>query len=79
MYNIKWGFPRGSVVKNPPAIQETQETWVRSWVGKIPWKRAWQPTPVFFPGEAHGQRSLVVYSPYGHKESDRTEVTEHIT
>ena len=33
------------------------------WVGKIPWRRAWQPTPVFLPGESHGQRSLVVYSP----------------
>ena len=34
------------------------------WVGKILWRRAWQPTPVFFPGESHGQRSLVGYSPY---------------
>ena len=31
------------------------------WVGKIPWKRAWQPTPVFLPGESHGQKSLVGY------------------
>ena len=43
------------------------------WVGKIPWRRAWQPTPVFFPGEPHGQRSLVGYSPWGYKESDMTE------
>ena len=43
------------------------------WVGKIPWRRAWQPTPVFLPGESHGQRSLVGYSPWGHKESDTTE------
>ena len=35
----------------------------------------WQPTPVFLPGEAHGQRSLVGYSPWAHKESDMTEVT----
>ena len=41
--------------------------------GKIPWRRAWQPTPVFLPGEFHGQRSLVGYSPSGHKESDMTE------
>ena len=40
------------------------------WVGKIPWRRAWQPTPVFLPGESHGQRSLVGYSPWGHRESD---------
>ena len=44
------------------------------WVGKI-WRRAWQPSPVFFPGESHGQRSLVGYSPWGHKESDMTKGT----
>ena len=43
------------------------------WVGKIPWRREWQPTPVFLPGEYHGQRSLVGYSPWGCKESDTTE------
>ena len=43
------------------------------WVGKIPWRRKWQPTPVFLPGESHGQRSLVGFSPRGHKESDTTE------
>ena len=45
------------------------------WVEKIPWRRAWQPTPVFSPGESHGQRSLAGYSPWGHKESNMTEVT----
>ena len=39
----------------------------RPWVGKIPWRRKWQPTPVFLPGESHGQRSLMGYSPWGHK------------
>ena len=39
----------------------------------IPWRRAWQPTPVFLPGEFHGQRSLAGYSPWGHKENDMTE------
>ena len=34
-----------------------------SWVRKIPWRRKWQPTPVFFPGKSHGQRSLAGYSP----------------
>ena len=43
------------------------------WVRKIPWRRKWQPTPVLLPGESHGQRSLVGYSPEGHKESDATE------
>ena len=37
------------------------------WVRKIPWKRKWQPTPVFLPGKSHGQRSLAGYSPSGHK------------
>ena len=43
------------------------------WVRKIPWRRKHQPTPVILPGEFHGQRSLVGYSPWGHKESDTTE------
>ena len=43
------------------------------WVGMITWRNTWQPTPVFLPGESHGQRSLVGYGPYGHKESDMTE------
>ena len=43
------------------------------WFGKIPWRRKWQPTPVFLPGESHGQRSLVGYSPWGRKESDTAE------
>ena len=43
------------------------------WVGKIPWRRKWQPTPLFLPGEFHGQRSLAGYNPWGHKESDTAE------
>ena len=43
------------------------------WVGKMPWRRAWQLTPVFSPGESPGQRSLAGYSPCGHKELDVTE------
>ena len=49
------------------------------WVGKILWSRKWQPAPVFLPGESHGQRSLESYSPWGCKESDMTEATEHIS
>ena len=41
--------------------------------GSIPWRREWQPTPVLLPGQSHGQRSLVGYSPWGRKESDTTE------
>ena len=43
------------------------------WDGKIPWRRKWQPTPVFLPGEFCGQRSLAGYSPWGGKKSDATE------
>ena len=42
-------------------------------VGKIPWRGKWQPTPVFLPGESHGRRGLVGYSPQGCKKSDTTE------
>ena len=45
------------------------------WVRKSPWRRKWQPTPVFLPGKSHGERSLAGYSPWGHKESD---ITEHL-
>ena len=62
-------------ITNLPAMQET---WVQSWVGKILWRREWQPTPVFLPGEPHGQRSVAGYSPWGHKESDTTERLTHM-
>ena len=58
------------MVKSPPGMQETQ---VDLRVGKIPWRRAWQPTPVFLPRKFHGQRSLAGYSPCGCKELDMTE------
>ena len=50
-----------------------------SWVGKIPWRRKWQPTPVFLPGEFCGQRSLAGYSLQGHKELYTTDHTHHTT
>ena len=65
------------MVKNPPANARDIETWVQSLVGKIPWRRTWQPTPVFLPGGSHGQKSLASYSPQGHKESGMTEATLH--
>ena len=58
------------MVQNLPAMQETR---VKLWVRKIPWRREWLPTPVFWPGEFHEQRSLAAYSLWGHKESDTTE------
>ena len=54
-----WASVVVQMVKNLPAVQET---WVDPWIGKIPWRRAWQPTPVFLPGESHGQRTLTGYS-----------------
>ena len=46
------------------------------WVGKIPWRRKWQPTPVLLPGESHGRSNLVGYRPWDLKELDMTGVTE---
>ena len=48
-------------------------------VRKITWRKAWQPTPVFLAGEWHGERSLTGYHPWGHRESDMTEATQHST
>ena len=58
------------MVEDLPAMPQT---WVWSLGLEDPWRREWQPTPVFLPGEFHGQRSLVDYSPQGHKELNTTE------
>ena len=65
-----WATQVVQVVKKCLPMQETEEMWIQSWVRKIPWRRKWQPAPVFLPEESHGQRSLVGYGPWGHKESD---------
>ena len=57
------GLPGGSVAKDP-----LQVTKFRSLGTEIPWRREWQPTPVFLPGKSHGQRGLEGYSPWGCKE-----------
>ena len=58
------GFPGGIVVKNPPVNAGRHKRHrFDPWVRKIPWRRAQQPTPVFLPGESHGQRGLAGYSP----------------
>ena len=73
------GFPGGSKVEHPPAnAGHVGSIPGRGRGGEIPWRRKWQPTPVFLPGESHGRWSLVGYSPRGRKESDTTEVTKHI-
>ena len=69
------GFPGGTGGKEPACqCRRHNRLGFDPWVGKIPWRRAWQPTPVLFPGESHGQRSLASYSPWGH-ESDTNEAT----
>ena len=60
-------FCGGSVVKNLPAIQETQEMWVQHLGQEDPWRRKWQPTPVFLSREFYGQRSAGGYSPWIHR------------
>ena len=75
-YNHIGGFPGGTSGKEPTCqCRRCKRHGFDPWVGKIPWRRAWQPTPVFLPGESHEQRSLRGYSPWGCKESDMTEVT----
>ena len=59
------------MVKNLPACRRPE---FDPWFGKIPWRSDWLPAPVFLPGEFHGQRSLVGYSPWGCKELDMTEL-----
>ena len=61
------GFPGDAVVKNPPAIAGDTGTQLEPWIGKIRWRRKWQPTPVFLPGKSQGQRNLAGYSPWGRK------------
>ena len=61
------------LVKNLPAMQETQEMWVWALGQKDPLEEEMQPTPVFLPEKSHEQKSLVGYSPKGRKESDTTE------
>ena len=69
------GTSQVAPVKNTPANAGDKRLVFHPWVGKIPWKRAWQPSPVFLLGESHGQRSLAGYSPWSCKESDKTEST----
>ena len=78
------GFPSSSdlataaavaqMVKNLPVMQKTR---FDPWVGEIPWRRKWQPTPVLLPGEFHRRRSLVGYTSWSHKESDMAKMTEY--
>ena len=66
----KEGFP-GDTPANAGDVRHRFDPWVR----KITWRRAWLRTPVFLPGESHGQKNLAGYGLWGHTESDMTEVT----
>ena len=70
-----WASLMAQEVKNLPAMSPGSDRRHGSdpWVMKICWRRKWQPTPVSLPGKSHGQRSMASYSPWDHKESDRTE------
>ena len=68
------GFPGGSVVKNPPAnAGDTRDIGLIPGSGRFPWRRKWQPTPVFLPEASHGQRSLADFRQWDHKESNMAE------
>ena len=61
------------VKKKKKKCLQCRRPWFNHWSGKISWRKVTQPTPVFLPGEFHGQRSLAGYSPWGHKELNVTE------
>ena len=69
LFNSVWGLSRQRI-----HLQRRSHRF-NPWVGKIPWRRKWQPPPVFVSGKSSGQRSLVGSSPWDHKESDTTERT----
>ena len=70
------GIPGGTSGKEPICQSRRCKRYrFDPWIRKIPWRRTWQPTPVFFPRESHWQGSLVAYSPWGCTELDSTEMT----
>ena len=74
--HINMGFPGGASGKEPTCqCRRHKRHMFFLWVRKIPWRRSWQPTPVFLLGKSHGQRNLVGYSPWGWKESDTIKAT----
>ena len=68
-------IPRASLVAQGIHLQcrRHRRRGFNTWVRKIPWRRKWPPAPVFLPGESHGQRRLMGYSPWGRKQSDMTQ------
>ena len=75
-YSI-WGFPGGFSGEEPARqCRRPKRPGFNPWVGKIPWRREWLPTPIVLPGESHGQSNLVGCGPQGCKESDVTEAAQ---
>ena len=74
-YEVSRAYQVALVVKNPLVNAKDMRCRFNHTVGKIPWRRAWQPTSVSIPEEFHGLKSLVGYSPWTRKESDMTELT----
>ena len=72
-HRVIWDFPEASGEESACQCRRLNRCGFSPLVGKIPWRRKWQPSPVFLPGEPHGQRCMVGYSPWGHKELDTTE------
>ena len=74
-----WNLPRPRIQLTSPELgaflvaQLVKRHGFDPWVDKIPWRRVWQPSPLFLPEESYGQRSLVGYSPWGRTELDTTE------
>ena len=77
-YTLCLGLPGGAGGKESVCrCRQHERHRLEPWVWKVPWRRAWQPTPVLLTGESHGQRSLAGYSPQGHKKLDITKATQH--
>ena len=79
---IKYSIPQVGSPRAACRCRRCKRLGFDPWVGKIPWKRKWQPIPVFLPGKSHGQSSLVGYSPWGCKELDmqiREQICTHTT
>ena len=72
------GLPPGSAVRIYLQCRRRRKHGFDPWVGKIHWRRKWQPTPLFLPGKSQGQRSLVCYNPWGHKELDMRKLDTHV-
>ena len=79
MVFISKGFPGGASSKEPACqCRRGKRSGFDPWVGKLPWRREWKPTPVFLLGESHGQRSLASCSPWDHKEDTTEWLSTHI-